>query len=108
MSDTYNAKEFDTVAYMQTSGGLGCPDSNTRQAYYGGQGLPNLQFNGTTQLVGAGTDAINGSVYDPIVQSMLDDATPVKLTITDFAFGTSRFPWISSLKGISMISRKPT
>jgi len=89
MSDTYNAKEFDTVAYMQTSGGLGCPDSNNRQAYYGGQGLPNLQFNGTTQLVGAGTDAINGSVYDPIVQSMLDDATPVKLTITDFAFGTS-------------------
>ena len=89
MSDTYNAKEFDTVAYMQTSGGLGCPDSNTRQAYYGGQGLPNLQFNGTTQLVGAGTDAINGSVYDPIVQSMLDDATPVKLSITDFGFGGS-------------------
>lgn len=87
MSDTYNAKEFDTVAYMQTSGGVGCTDSNARQAYYGSEGLPNLIFNGTTQLVGAGTDAINGGVYDPIVQSMLDDATPVMLTITDYSFG---------------------
>jgi len=91
MSERYNAQEFDTVAYMATSGGLGCPDSDARGDYYNVSGIPHLIFNGTTNLVGAGTDAINGSVYDPVVQSMLDDPTPVKLTITDYDFGLSSY-----------------
>jgi len=91
MSERYNAQEFDTIAYMATSGGLGCPDSDARGDYYNVGGIPHLIFNGTTNLVGAGTDAINGSVYDPVVQSMLDDPTPVKLTITDYDFGLSPY-----------------
>ena len=91
MSDRYNAQEFDTVAYMSTSGGLGCPDSDARGNYYNVGGIPHVVFGGTTNIVGAGTDAINGSVYDPIVQSMLDDPTPVKLTITDYDFGATPY-----------------
>ena len=91
MSDRYNAQEFDTVAYMSTSGGLGCADSDARGNYYNVGGIPHVVFGGTTNIVGAGTDAINGSVYDPIVQSMLDDPTPVKLTITDYDFGATPY-----------------
>ncbi len=86
MTENYSAQEFDTIAYMGTSGGLGCPDSDSRQDYYNVGGIPHVVFSGTTNLVGAGDDAVNGSVYDPIVQSMLDDATPVKLSITDHNF----------------------
>ena len=85
MLDTYDSIEFDTIEYMATSGGLGCADSDSRMAYYGNNGLPHLLFNGGNMLVGAGTDVIDGSVYDPIVQSMLDDATPLKLSISSWS-----------------------
>ncbi|MEZ4387462.1 MAG: FlgD immunoglobulin-like domain containing protein [Candidatus Krumholzibacteriia bacterium] len=68
---------------MATSGGLGCPDSDTRITYYGNNGLPHLLFDGGDLIVGAGTDAVDGSVYDPVVQKLLDDATPVKMTMSD-------------------------
>ncbi len=86
MHDRYDSIEFDAVEYMASSGGLSCPDSDVRIAYMQLSGYPQLEFNGGNTVNGAGTDAINGSVYDPIVRSMLDDATPVALTITDFSF----------------------
>jgi len=91
MSERYNAQEFDIVAYMATSGGLGCLDSDARGDYYDVSGIPHVVFGGTTNIVGAGPDAINGSVHDPIVQSMLDDPTPVKLTIIDYDFGATPY-----------------
>jgi len=87
MHDRYDANEFDAVEYMATSGGLGAPGSDARITYYGNNGLPHLVFNGGNMVVGAGEDAIDGSVYDPIVQSLLDDATPVKMGISDYNFG---------------------
>ena len=86
MSDLYDSIEFDTVTYMGTSGGLGNADSDARMSYYGISGLPTCVFGGTTLLVGAGDDTANGSVYDPVVEGMLDDATAFQLTITDFVF----------------------
>jgi hypothetical protein len=83
MQFRYDSNEFETITYKATSGGLGCPDSDARMVYYGSNPLPHLLFNGTTLLVGAGTDAINGSAYDPIVQSMLDDSTPLRMEIHD-------------------------
>ncbi len=59
------------------------PDSDARITYYGNNGLPHLLFNGGDMIVGAGTDAINGSVYDPVVQKLLDDATPLKMAMSD-------------------------
>ncbi len=83
MHDRYDVIEFDSIEYMATSGGLGAPDSDARITYYGNNGLPHLLFNGGDMIVGAGTDAINGSVYDPVVQKLLDDATPLKMSLTD-------------------------
>jgi hypothetical protein len=86
MLDRYDANEFDTVSYMSSSGGLSCPDSDARILYYAIGGYPTLLFNGTTALVGAGLDAVNGSQYDPVVQSMLDDASPLRMEITSAVF----------------------
>jgi len=49
--------------------------------------MPHVLFNGGSMVVGAGEDAIDGSTYDPVVQSMLDDATPLSMVITDHSFG---------------------
>jgi hypothetical protein len=87
MLDSYDSIEFDTIEYLATSGGLGCADSDARITYYGNNGLPHTLFNGGNMLVGGSTDMINGSVFHPIVQSMLDDATPLKMTISSFSFG---------------------
>jgi hypothetical protein len=86
MLDRYDANEFETVIYQASSGGLSCPDSDARIAYYGISGFPTLEFNGTTSIVGAGTDAVNGSTYDPVIQSMLDDVSPLHMKFTNVVF----------------------
>lgn len=86
MSGRYDANEFDTVTYQGSSGGLSCPDSDARLAYYGIDAFPTIQFNGTTTVVGAGTDAIDGSAYDPLVQAMLDDPSSLRLAFTGVTF----------------------
>ena len=89
MLDRYDSVEFDCVEYMSSSGGLSCPDADARIAYIQCAGYPQLEFNGGSTISGAGLDAVNGSVYDPVVQGMLDDPTPVALTITDYAFSAA-------------------
>jgi len=86
MLDSYDSIEFDTIEYLATSGGLGCPDSDARITYYGNNGLPHTLFNGGNMMVGGSTDMIDGSVFHPVVQSMLDDATPLKMSISSFSF----------------------
>ncbi len=86
MLDSYDSIEFDTIEYLASSGGLSSPDSDARITYYGNNGLPHTVFNGGHMLVGGSTDMIDGSVFHPIVQSMLDDATPLKMTISSFSF----------------------
>lgn len=86
MLGRYDSIEFDTIDIMASSGGLSCPDSDARIAYYAVSGYPTLEFNGGNTMVGAGTDAIDGGVYDPVVRSLLDDPTPVAMAITDHAF----------------------
>jgi len=83
MHDRYDAIEFDSIEYLASSGGLSCPDSDARIAYYGNNGYPHLLFDGGDMIVGAGTDAIDGSVYDPVVQKLLDDATPLAMSLDD-------------------------
>jgi hypothetical protein len=87
VSDRYDSVEFDTFKYMASSGGLSCPDSDSRITYYGISGLPTLVWQGTIYNVGAGTDVINGDPYDAIIRSLLPAATPFVLRITDFNYG---------------------
>jgi len=93
MLDRYDSIEFDTVEYLASSGGLSCPDSDVRNSYNQASGLPQLNFNGGNTMVGAGTDVVDGSVYDPVVLGLLDDPTPVILQITDYSF-TAETPFI--------------
>jgi len=86
MLDRFDSIEFDTIEMMASSGGLSCPDSDTRISYYQISGFPTLMWNGGNAMVGAGTDVINGSVYDPVVRNMLAEPTPLALTITDHSF----------------------
>ncbi len=85
MKDRYDSVEFGTLKYMATSGGISCPDSDDRIDYYNLGGYPTAWFNGTETLRGAGSETATGSTYDPVVQAMLDDATPVMVTITGFS-----------------------
>ncbi len=86
MLSRYNATELDAVEYMASSGGLSCPDSDARNAYNLVTGFPTLMFNGGSTISGAGTDAVNGSVYDPVVRSLLDDPTPLSMQISASSF----------------------
>jgi len=86
MLDRFDSIEFDTIEMMASSGGLSCPDSDTRISYYQISGFPTLMWNGGNAMVGAGTDVINGSVYDPVVRNMLAEPTSLALTITDHSF----------------------
>jgi len=86
MLDRFDANEFAVVEYMATSGGLGTEDSDARMTYYGNNALPHVLFNGGGMLVGAGTDVIDGGVYDPIVRGLLDDPTPLKMQISSHSF----------------------
>jgi hypothetical protein len=86
MFTRFESTEFDAVEYFDSSGGISCPDSDARIAYYAITGFPTLQFNGGSTVVGAGTDATNGSVYDPIVRSLIDDPTPLAMHISAYSF----------------------
>ncbi|MCB9513079.1 MAG: T9SS type A sorting domain-containing protein [Candidatus Latescibacteria bacterium] len=93
MSGRYDGTEFNSIRYLSnSSGGLGsCPDGLARISYYGASAFPTLVWQGTNVLVGAGTDVIDGGPYDAIVQSMLPDATPWVVEITDFDLGVSPY-----------------
>ena len=86
MFTRFDATEFDAIDCFDSSGGISCPDADARIAYYAVTGFPTLQFNGGSTIVGAGTDATNGSVYDPIVRSLVDDSTPLAMRISAASF----------------------
>ncbi|MBK8165139.1 MAG: hypothetical protein IPK64_04130 [bacterium] len=85
MLSRYDATEIDAVEYLDSSGGLSCPDADARNAYNQVGGFPQLAFNGGSTIAGAGTDAVNGSTYDPVVRGLLDDATPLAMRISGYS-----------------------
>ncbi|MBN2170022.1 MAG: Omp28-related outer membrane protein [Candidatus Krumholzibacteriota bacterium] len=87
MKGRYDRLEFNALRYYTTAG-VGTAETSTRIAYYGVTGYPTCIFNGTVPVVGGGDAANDGSAYDPVVLGMLDDATAVKLAVTDFTLGS--------------------
>jgi hypothetical protein len=85
MLGRFDSNEFDTIELMASSGGLSVPDSDARMAYYGMSGLPHLVFNGGNGMVGAGTDVVDGSVYDPLVSHLIGLPSPVQMSISAFS-----------------------
>ena len=62
---SFDQSEFISVRYYM--GTHGCPASTKRYNYYGMAGVPNLMFNGTHFILGAGTAAATGEQYMDIV-----------------------------------------
>ena len=86
MHSNYSDFEFESAEMLATSGGLGNADSDARLSYYGMSSLPSLVFNGGNFIAGAGLDAIDGTPYFPLVNSLLDDSTPVQMSISSYSF----------------------
>ncbi|MCP4547015.1 MAG: T9SS type A sorting domain-containing protein [bacterium] len=86
MSDTYNSGEFAEIKYFNTSSTYACPDNGVRKAYYGISATPHLVWQGQLEMIGAGTNVMDGSVYDPIVLSNLAMGTPFALSISNVSF----------------------
>ncbi len=101
MLGSFDSNEFDTIEYMAASGGLSNPDNAGRTGYYGVGSIPHLRFNGGSPLVGAGTDVIDGSVYEPIIVNLIGQSTPVKMSISShsFASGTAHVTVDLDLEG---------
>ncbi len=81
MSDRYDSSEFDVIEYYND---IGVPDAGLRQTYYGMGPIPHLVWQGTTSMVGAGTDVIDGAPYDVVVKAHLADATPAVIRLNSF------------------------
>ena len=65
---------------------MSCPDSDARIQYYGVTGYPTLVWGGTTRMVGAGTDVINGLPYRATILSMLPEPTHFKITVNSVTY----------------------
>jgi hypothetical protein len=84
--ETYYPSQFNYINYMASSGGLSVPESDQRQSYYAMSGIPDLYFDGYQHLVGAGSDAVDGHLYFPIITNHWTNTTPVSVRVTDFSF----------------------
>ena len=68
--DHYLPNEFNYIIYQASSGGISCPESDARIAYYAITGYPTLKFDGNWDTqVGAAEDHVNGQLY----MSIIDD-----------------------------------
>ncbi|MBD3163377.1 MAG: Omp28-related outer membrane protein [Candidatus Eisenbacteria bacterium] len=77
----FDTIEFNAIRYYASSGGLSVPESDQRNAYYGLTGYPTCWWNGTTTLVGAGTDVIDGMPYRSIIETELAVPSHFKITV---------------------------
>jgi len=77
----FDVNEFNAIRYYASSGGLSVPDGTQRLSYYGISAYPTTQWNGTTTLVGAGTDVINGLPYRSIIENTLATPSYFKITV---------------------------
>ncbi len=91
LSGRYDDTELDGIRYFDDEGGLSCPESMARIAYYGILVFPTLVWNGTEQMLGGGEDVIDGTEYEAVLQAHIAEATPWVMEITDHYFGGGAF-----------------
>jgi hypothetical protein len=71
---------------MASSGGLSCPDAETRLAYYSATSLPTLVWGGNTQWSGAGPTDATGLPYRSTILGLLAEPSSFKLTVNSVDF----------------------
>lgn len=86
--DRFGRHEFNAIRYYDSSGSFGCATSTARLAYYSmaGAGYPTGIFDALIR-VPRGDDLIaTGDPYRDVIESLLDDPTYYKLTVTAVSF----------------------
>ncbi len=84
MKSRYDANEFTSVRYYDTSGALGNAKTHGRVVYYNVTGFPTVVFDGTTPVVGGGSTVATGAVYDPIVAREIGLPSPLSIRINNY------------------------
>jgi hypothetical protein len=81
----FDASQFLSVRYYETSGSYGTTETDARNDFYQVTGFPTVTFDGLTQIVGAGsTTASTGEPYLSVVGGNTLVPAPVKLEIDSF------------------------
>jgi len=84
--DFFDRSQFIFVEYMHSTGGLGCPGSNTRMSYYSMTGLPDMVWDGTDHSGGGGADVVDGLSFRNIAHDHLAVDSPLSVVVTDVDF----------------------
>lgn len=86
MKSRYDANEFTSVRYYDTSGGLGTSETHARIQWYGVTGFPTVYFDGSTSVVGGGSAVAAGSAYDPLVARDIGVPSPLRIRFNSVSF----------------------
>jgi hypothetical protein len=85
------------VLYFHVSDGYSTAETHNRASYYNVGGIPEVDFDAVTEVVGAGENIID--VYEPIVASRFAESTPVTLTTEGviYSAGDPDSSWVTTV-----------
>jgi FlgD Ig-like domain len=78
----FDRNEFNCIRYYNGTYGNG--DSSARRSYYGMSAEPTMMFDGKVQVVGAGTNVIDGMAYRGMIENLMVKPDYYKITINSF------------------------
>ncbi len=83
--------------YYHVGDAYATSETHNRASYYAVGGIPEVDFDATTEVVGAGTNIIE--VYEPIVASRFAEPTPVTLSTEGiiYAAGDPDSSWVTTV-----------
>jgi len=76
LQDEYGEEGF-VVLYYHVSDPYSTPETHARAGYYQVGGIPEVDFDGATEVIGAGSNVYN--VYEPIVSARYATPSPISL-----------------------------
>lgn len=99
----YHPSQFNFISYHSSGigGQLYNADSMVRVNYYGASALPEIDFDATQEVVGAGSDARDGHYYTPIINNHMAQSVPVKVEVPEVSYngGSSYVDVVVTLYG---------
>jgi hypothetical protein len=84
--DTFGRHEFNAIRYYDATGDFGNATSTARLAYYGTSAYPIGIFGGQIRVPRGDAVIALGGLYRSAIESLLDDPTYFKLTVTSVSF----------------------
>ncbi len=96
LQETYGTEGL-VCLYYHVGDAYATAETHNRASYYTVGGIPEVNFDATTEVVGAGTNIIE--VYEPIVASHFAESVPVTLTTEGiiYAAGDPDSSWVTTV-----------